>query len=147
MSGDEKCQAHGRSVCSDCCNIPDSARRAYDVIRSYTAFVGYDERVRSWVALRLEDGGSDGTLYGSKQDAIKHQAHEHLCAYFSYRGAPDGFSSVKDAAVWLEFHRHAYSQGFRLADPDDRAGGPELIMPTTQEQVMGQLRSLLPGVN
>jgi hypothetical protein len=146
VSGDEKCQ-HGRAVCSECCNIPDSARRAYDIVRSYTAFVEYDERIRSWVALRLEDGGSDGTLYDSKVDAIRHQTHEQSCAYFSYRGAPNGFANVRDAAVWLEYHRHIYSRGGRNVDPDDAHGGPDVIMPTTQEQVMMQLRDLMPGVN
>jgi hypothetical protein len=143
---DELCK-HGRRVCSDCIAVPDSAKRAYDIVRSYVTFVEYETRVRSWVALRLEDGGSDGTLYDSKRDAIRHQASEQLCAYFSYRGAPNGFGNVRDAAVWLEFHRHAYSAGMRLVDPDDAHGGQDLIMPTPAESVMDQLRRLLPGVN
>lgn len=142
---DNLCQ-HGRKVCSECVHVTDSAKRAYDVIRSYCAFVDYDTRVRSWVALRLEDGGSDGTLYDSKVDAIRHQAHEQMCAYFSYRGAPNGFTNVRDAAVWLEYHRHMYSAGMRLVDPDDAHGGPDLIMPTPAEMVYDQLRRLLPGV-
>jgi hypothetical protein len=142
----EVCKEHGRRVCSQCIFVDDAAKRAYDIVRSYTAFVEYSERIGKWVALRLSDGGSDGTLYDSKRDAIRHQAHEQMCAYFSYRGAPEGFANVKDAAVWLEFHRHAYDNGFRLADPDDPGGGPELIMPTAEEQLYGQLRRLAPGV-
>lgn len=117
----------------------DEAKRCRDIIASYVAFVDYSERIRSWVAIRLSDGGSDGALYDSKREAVRHQPDEFLCAYFSYRGAPNGFSSVKEAAVWLEFHRQAYDSGFRLPDPDAASGGPELIMPTPGEQVMLQL--------
>jgi hypothetical protein len=142
---DEKCQ-HGRYVCYDCVHVGDSAKRAYDIVRSYVHFVEYSERVGKWVALRLEDGGSDGTLYDSKQDAIRHQSNEYLCAYFSYRGAPNGFANVRDTAAWLAYHRHAYSRGMRLPDPDDAHGGPDLILPTAEEQFYDQLKRLVPGV-
>lgn len=135
---DLKCQ-HGRQLCSECIFVTDSAKRARDIIASYVAFVDYSERIRSWVAIRLSDGGSDGTLYLSKRDAVRHQSDEFLCAYFSYRGAPNGFASAKEAAVWLEFHRQAYDKGFRLPDPDASSGGPDLIMPTPNEQVALQL--------
>jgi hypothetical protein len=145
MMTDEKC-CHGRYVCYDCVHVGDSAKRAYDIVRAYVHFVEYSERIGKWVALRLEDGGSDGVLYDSKRDAIRHQAHEQLCAYFSYRGAPNGFANVRDTAAWMAYHRHAYDRGARLPDPDDAGGGPELIMPTAEEQVFMQLRDLLPGV-
>ena len=138
MPIDLKCK-HGRQLCSECIHATDSAKRARDIIGSYVAFIPFEQRVRSWVAIRLSDGGSDGTLYDSKRDAVRHQADEFTCAYFSYRGAPNGFSTSKEAAVWLEFHRQAYDHGFRLPDPDAANGGPDLIMPTPNEQVSLQL--------
>lgn len=129
---------HGRRVCSDCVVVTDAARRAYDIIRAYVHFVPFEERVRSWVALRLADGGSDGTLYESRREAVRHQSDEKLCAYFSYRNAPNGFASQKDAQLYMDYHRMTYDQGHRLPDPDDRHGGPELIMPTAREQIMAQ---------
>ena len=135
---DNLCRPHGRKVCSECQHVTDAGKRAFDIVRSYCVFVDYETRVRSWVAIRLEDGGSDGTLYDSKKDAIRHQSHEQSCAYFSYRGAPEGFSSAKDAAIWLEYHRHIYANGGRLVDPDDAHGGPDIIMPTAEEQLMDQ---------
>lgn len=138
---DNLCQ-HGRKLCSDCIFVTDAAKRAYDIVRGYVHFVEYDERIRSWVALRLEDGGSDGALYDSKREAVRHQAWEQQCAYFSYRGAPNGFVTPKDAAIWLEYHRQAYLAGFRLVDPDDVHGGRDLIMPLTNEQLGMQLRDL-----
>lgn len=143
----ERCQ-HGRTVCYDCVHVSDSAKRAYDIVRSYVHFVDYDTRVGAWVALRLEDGGSDGNLYSSKREAIRHQAHEQQCAYFSYRGAPDGFANVKDCAAWLAYHREAYSAGMRLPDPDDPGGGPDLIVPTPAETFYDQLGRLInPAAN
>jgi hypothetical protein len=123
-------------------HVTDAAKRARDIIAGYVAFVDYSERVRSWVAIRLSDGGSDGALYDSKRAAVRHQADEFLCAYFSYRGSPNGFASAKDAAIWLEYHRQAYDAGFRTPDPDAADGGPELIMPTPNEQMKLQLAQL-----
>ncbi|MCW2903111.1 MAG: hypothetical protein JWO67_5376 [Streptosporangiaceae bacterium] len=133
---------HGRKICSECQHVSDAGKRAFDIIRGLTVFTPYDERIRSWVAIRMEDGGSDQQLYDSKADAIAHQAWEQQCAYFSFRGAPEGFSSAKDAAIWLEYHRLMYSAGMRLADPDD----PDVIMPTTKEQLGDQLRRLRAGM-
>jgi len=135
---DKLCR-HGRQLCSECIFVTDSAKRAHDIVNSYVAFIPYDQRIRSWVAIKLADGGSDGTLYESKRAAVRHQSDEFTAAYFSYRGAPNGFSTVKDAAIWLEFVRQAYDSGFRLPDPDDAHGGPDLIMPMPNEHVGLQL--------
>ena len=130
---------HGRGLCSECQHVTDAAKRAFDIVASYTAFVPYEERIGAWVALRLADGGSDGNLYRSKQEAVRHQPDEFLCAYFSYRGAPNGFGSAHDAAVWLEYNRRAYDAGFRTPDPDASSGGPDLIMPTGRELIAAQM--------
>lgn len=137
---------HGRKICSDCVVVTDAARRAFDIVNAYVTFTDFSHRIRCWVALRLADGGSDGNLYESKRDAVRHQSDEKLCAYFSYRNAPNGFTSAKDAQLYMDYHRAAYDAGFRLPDPDDLSGGPELIMPTTQEQLMMQ-RQLMMGPN
>lgn len=134
----DRCQ-HGRELCSECQRVTDAAKRAFDIVNSYVAFVDYSERIGSWVAIRLSDGGSDGTLYASKRDAVRHQSDEYAAAYFSYRGAPNGFSAAREAAVWLEYHRRAYDHGFRLPDPDASSGGPDLVMPSPREQVALQM--------
>lgn len=138
---DNLCE-HGRRVCSECQHVTDAGKRAFDIVRGLATFTDYDTRVRSWVAIRLEDGGSDQVLYDSKRDAAAHQLYEQQCAYFSFRGAPNGFASAKEAAVWLEYHRQMYAAGARLVDPDDVHGGPTPILPTTNEQLADQLRRL-----
>src|SRR5437762_517876 len=98
------------------------------------------------MAIRLSDGGSDGKLYDTKREAVKHQLHEQLCAYYSFRNSPNGFSfgprGLQEAAVFLAWHRMAYDNGFRLPDPDDRNGGPDLVMPDMTEHLFDQMRRL-----
>lgn len=136
---------HGRKLCSDCIIVDDAAKRAYDVVALKAAFTDYDTRVRQspYMALRLSDGGSDGVLYDTKADAIRKQAHEYLCAYFSFRNAPSGFSRPKDAAIFLAWNRAAYDAGHRLPDPDHSWGGQDLRLPTTNEVLFNQLGRMI----
>lgn len=141
--------AHRRRVCAECVVVTDAARRAYDAVQVHVFGAGWDERIRSWVALKLQDGSSDGVLYDSRGAAVRHVSDQRFYAFFSYRNAPNGFSSLKDAQLYLDYHRMAYDQGAlqALADPDDRKhGGRELIMPTALEQVLVQ-RAALMGPN
>lgn len=143
---DPRCR-HGREICSECIVADDAAKRAYDVVRGLATAWDWDTRVRQspFVALRLSDGGSDGVLYDSKRDAVRHQLHETTCAYFCFRGAPNGFASYLDAAIYLAWNRAAYDSGFRLPDPDDVHGGPDLIMPDMGEHLFNQLGRLAGG--
>lgn len=140
---DQRCR-HDRKICSECIVADDSAKRAFDVIRTHVTFAGWDDRVKSepYVALRLSDGGSDGRRYATKRDAVRAQLHEQQCAYFSFKTAPNGFATYKDAAIFLAFNRQAYNNGFRLPDPDDRTGGVDLIMPSSNEHLQNQLSRL-----
>ena len=140
----ERCR-HGRAICSECVVVQDAGKRAYDTAAGVAVFTPWDQRIRSWIAFRLADGGWDGTLYESKRDAIRHQVSEYLCGYFSFRGAPNGFSSPRDAQLWLDYHRAAYDAGFRLPDPDEPAGGPDLMIPTALEEMIIQRSRLIRG--
>jgi hypothetical protein len=79
----------------------------------------------SWMAFKLEDGDSDGVLYDTRQDAIKHQLDEKLCAYFFMRTALGGVP-VRDCQLFLDIHRHTYDNGRYMAEPSS----PQLIMST-----------------
>lgn len=132
---------HGRRICSECYIADDAARRAFDVVRQLAHDFDYDTRVKGypWVALRLSDGGSDGRVYESRKEAAKYQIHEQQCAYFCFRNAPNGFASPRDAGLYLEFHRAAYSAGMRLVDPDHAHGGMDLVVPDMNEHLQNQL--------
>lgn len=124
--------------------VSDAAKRASDIINSYLAFVPWDEIKHKWVAIRLSDGGSDGTLYDSKRDAVRHQSDEFLCAYVSYRNMMQG-CSPHEMQAFLDFNRKAYDSGFRLPDPDAQSGGPDLFQSVTDYdmQVGNRVRSIL----
>lgn len=82
-----------------------------------------------WIAARLSDGSTDGTVYDTRDDAIRHQAHETQCAYLVVPPAP---MPPVDATAYLELHRRMYAGGYRLQDP----GG---VTRATIQQQMAQL--------
>ncbi len=89
----------------------DAARRMSDLVNLHTVA----GRTRGYVAIRLSDGGSDGTVYDTRADAIRHQLHEQQCLYLKL--GPAGMTPAV-AARLLAMHREIYDAGFRLADPD-----------------------------
>jgi len=138
----DKC-IHGNKICYECIPIDDRARRAYDATTLATLAHGWDERMAlPFMAIRLSDGTSDGQLYPDKATAARYQLHERQCAYFSFRGEPNGFATPRHAAAWLAWVTAAYDAGFRMVDPDQRRGGHDLIVPITAEQFTMQLREL-----
>ena len=138
-----KCK-HGNVLCSRCMVADDAARRAFDQLKNIAVHRSWEERVNAIVTIRLRDGECDGVLYESKQAAVRHcHGDEQWYAFFAFRNAPNGFASPRDAAVYLEYHRQAYDRGWRLPDPDDERGGPDMIMPTPAELVSEQLTRLM----
>jgi hypothetical protein len=95
----DKCK-HGNRICSMCVIVSDAAKRASDVVNSYAVFTPYEDLINCYVALRLSDGGHDGTLYYSKREAVRHQSDEKLCAYLQLslprhqRCQPKGHATV-----------------------------------------------------
>jgi len=139
-----KCAKHGNIVCSMCIVADDVAKRCWEQVKNVAHHTDWETRMHSFLAIKLADGSTDGVLYESKQAAVKHcKGNEQWYAFFSFRTAPGGFASPKEAAIFLAYHRMVYDQGGRLPDPDDRHGGPDMIMPTTREQVMEQLGRLM----
>jgi len=131
-------------LCSRCIVAGDAAMRAFEQLRNIAVHTDWETRVNSIVTIRLRDGHCDGVLYETKQAAVKHcGGNEQWYAFFSFRSAPNGFASPRDAAVYLEYHRQAYDNGWRLPDPDARDGGPDMIMPAPQEHVTDQLARLM----
>lgn len=105
----------------------DAGKRASDIVNTYITGLTHDEIMHKFIAIRLSDGGSDGVLYDSKRDAVRHQAHEQQCAYVGLRNLVAG-SNPREMAIYLKFNRDAYANGMRLVDPDDQHGGRELLM-------------------
>ena len=79
-----------------------------------------------WIAVRMSDGKTDGNIYDTKSDAIRHQLHEFQCAYIK---VPLGGMPASHATRFLAVNRKLYDAGARIADPD-----AEVIMPYTKEE-------------
>jgi len=106
------------------CMPSDSAKRAADSINLHIHANGHDA-FGKWVAIRLSDGSSDGVLYDTRVDAIRHQLHERQCAYF--RIPPFGETiSVAEAETFLNYNRSIYDAGYRMPDPEAPALIPQL---------------------
>ena len=89
----------------------DAARRCSDQV-SLHAVAG---SVWKWAAIRLEDGGSDGVPYDTREEAIKHQLHEQFCCYVQ---VPPTGMTPRQAENFLKFNRALYQNGMRITDPD-----------------------------
>ena len=106
--------------------LMDAGRRASDIVNTYRVHRTWDELKHKWLVLNLSDGSTDGNLYDTRRDAVRHQKHENQVAYLAFRSLLSG-TNPKDMAIYLKFCRTAYESGMRLTDPDDRFGGKQLI--------------------
>ena len=122
----------------------DAAKRLSDIVNNIVVFQPLDVVVRSWIAVRLSDGGYDGTLYDTRRDAVRHQqGNEQQRAYLSLRFAQGGMP-VREAYVFLKYHRDAvaaHDKGIRIIDPEAPNGGHDPMMPITNEEVRAELRN------
>lgn len=116
----------------------DSAKRASDAVNLHLAALGF-AAFKKWVALRLQDGSSDGVLYDTRREAVVHQLDEQLCAYVRL---PPTRMTPCSAEAFLKFTRDAYRSGFRLTDPDHRTGGRDLIPRLTSRDQAAQANAL-----
>lgn len=113
----------------------DSARRASDIVNSWYTVEEWESLKNKFVAIRLSDGGSDGNLYDSKRDAVRH-TDESLHAYVCYRNLGPQGANPRDMAIFLQMNRNAWKDPrfHGLTDPDGNA--PD-VAPTS-----GQVDSL-----
>lgn len=95
-------------------DVSDEGRRASDHVNLHLSAIAVRDAVNKWVAIRLSDGGSDGTLYDTRKDAVRHQLDEFLCAYVSI--LPNGTTPV-EMTRYLVLCRQLYDKGLRLSDP------------------------------
>jgi hypothetical protein len=123
----------------------DAAKRMSDIVNGIMVAQPWDVRIRSWIAVKLADGDTDGELYDTQQDARNHQSDEFLCAYLPLRTCGGGMQP-RECEAYLAFHRMAYDNGYRLPDPDRRMPqrqAPQLVMPLGREVLHEQLSRLI----
>ena len=100
---------------TDLGSADDHAKRAYDIMNMHLIAKG-DSSWGCWVALRLSDGGSDGTLYETRSEAIAHQLHETQCCYLVI--PPTGFT-LSEVREFLNLSRSLRERGARIPSHGD----------------------------
>jgi hypothetical protein len=113
-----KCDRHGVDGCSRCVVVTDAGRRMSDRINLTVVARGWDELQNGFMAFRLDDGSSNGTLYDSYEQAVRF-TDESRHAYFCFRQAMGG-ANPKDCEIFLAFNRYAVEAGIPRKIPESR---------------------------
>lgn len=117
----------------------DAAKRVADQYALHR--IGDPENsIGKFFAVRLSDGSSDGVLYDTRRDAVRHQHHDEM--FYAFVQIGPWPMTAAEADVFLNVHRRMYLKGIRFADPDHRAGGLEIIPRLTKEAQHRQLERL-----
>lgn len=105
-------------------------QRISDVINQTIADHGWWDIRHKFMAFALADGKSDGVLYDTKKDAVRHQHNnEKNFVFIAFRQLAGG-ARPRDCAIMVKFNRDLYARGYRMPDPDAVNGGPTPIMTT-----------------
>jgi hypothetical protein len=121
----------------------DIGKRVSDILNQKIVDFGWWEIRNKWMAFKLADGDSDGVLYDSHKDAVRHcHNNEKLYAFICFRNLGQG-ARPKDTAIFIKMNRDVHAAGYRLPDPDDVNGGPTLAVSTRwNDFYRGQLSQL-----
>lgn len=125
------------------CKAPahsDAAKRMSDTYNLHRLAGGLAS-VGKWFAAKLEDGRTDNVLYDSKLDCVRHQGHNER--YYTFiKIAPNSMNQC-EGEVMLTTARKLYDKGMRMADPDHKHGGMDLITRLTVEDQLQQARGVV----
>jgi hypothetical protein len=115
----------------------DAAKRIYDTYHLHRTADLYGATGK-WFACALADGTTDGELYDTKSDCIRHQHHNEQ--FYAYVQITPANMSKCSAEIFLGITRRLYDAGMRMADPDHREGGHQLITRVSVEDQLAYLR-------
>lgn len=114
---------HGNPLCK----YSDAARRMSDAISLHLA-ADPDNAYGKYMGFKLRDGESDGVLYDTRSDAIRHQKSMDAMCYVQIR--PGGMSP-RVCEDFLIGHRAMHDAGYRIPHPEDVL---EIDLPQRREQ-------------
>lgn len=90
------------------------------------------------LAVKLQDGSTDGNLYDSQFDAARHSDPKR-CFYFHFRGNIGGIKP-NEASLVIQFHREAREAGIPQADPDNKKRQPVPILSNYGHDVYSRIQ-------
>lgn len=126
-----KCK-HGLVVCSRCVVVTDAAKRMSYAVNNVIAHKSWGELQNGFMAFRIDDGTTNGTVYDSKADAMRF-TDEQYNAYFCFRQAMGG-ANPTDCQLFLNIHRHVYDSGGHMRNPDVERS--HIIVSTRSHDIM-----------
>jgi hypothetical protein len=125
----------------------DAAKRIRDIYNLHRAAgaagaaFGLNSTLNKIFAVALADGTSDGVLYDTRFDAIRHQHHNEK--WYAYLRVERFVMSTCQADSMLKWHREAYDKGLVFVDRDDaRLSSMEIIQRMTTEDHRRSLAAL-----
>lgn len=103
-----------------------AAHRASDIVNQAIT----DGHAGKWVALRLDDGGSDGQVYDRRKECVRHQGANS--GRRAYTKVPYDSMPVAEAASWLAYNRMVIEKlGGQLPDPER----DQVVLPERRELI------------
>jgi hypothetical protein len=113
----------------------DPAKRLCDIYNLHRVGAG-EASIGKWIAVRLSDGVSDNTLYDNKVECVRHQHHNE--DFYTFVKIVPPSMRICEAEVMLQTARSLYDKGLRMADPDHKRGGLDVIKRLSIEDQMAQ---------
>lgn len=99
-------------------DLKDAANRMRDAVNLQVCAGALGVRARHlrWLAIRLEDGRSDGTVYESRADAVRHTQNKARGWFYVKVGAES--MGEREAIIVLQQARQAFASGIVFAEQD-----------------------------
>lgn len=96
----------------------DAAARMRDAINLHVVAgtLGVRDRELQWVAIKLEDGRSDGEVYASRKDAVRHTMNKSRGWFYAKIGAQT--MGERESLIVLQQARQAFKAGIVFAEED-----------------------------
>jgi hypothetical protein len=96
--------------------LADAAARMRDAVNLHVlgGNIGVRQRHLCWVAIRLSDGRSDGELYESRADAVRHTTNRERGWFYVKVGQSE--MPLNEAIIVLQQARQAFRNGIIFAE-------------------------------
>lgn len=96
----------------------DSAHRMRDAVNLHVVAgtLGVRERHLQWLAIKLEDGRSDGTVYETRRDAVRHTSLKSRGWFYVKVGADS--MGERESIIVLQQARQAFAAGVIFAEEE-----------------------------
>lgn len=98
--------------------LVDAANRMRDAVNLHVVAgtLGIRERHLQWLAIRLEDGRSDGEVYETRKDAVRHTMNKSK-GWFYVKVGVDSMGE-REAIIVLQQARQAFAKGVVFAEEE-----------------------------